>query len=56
MAKHVLHERHDRYELSDVQETKILRMRSGQQTHHVKNERPKVRVCPVLQVARSNTR
>jgi hypothetical protein len=53
MANHVLHERHDRYELSDVQETKILHMRHGQQTNHVKNEKPKVRVCSVPLVLRS---
>jgi hypothetical protein len=53
MANHVLHERHDRYELSDVQETKILHMRNGQQTHHAKNEKPKVRVCSVLRLVRS---
>jgi hypothetical protein len=44
MADHALHERHDRYELADVQGTKVLRMHHGQQTSHVKNEKTKVRV------------
>lgn len=50
MASHGLHERNDRYGLADVQGTKFLHMRHGQQTNHAKNEKTKVRVCFALQV------
>lgn len=48
MANDVVHERHDRYELGELQETKFLHMRHSQQTNHVKNEKTKVRVCFAL--------
>ena len=53
MANNVVHERNDRYELGDLQETKILHMRHGQQTNHVKNEKTKVRVCFASQAVHS---
>ena len=51
MAIHELHERADRYELSDVHAKDLLRMRQGQRTTHVKHEETKVRVCYVSEVA-----
>jgi hypothetical protein len=51
MASHVPHERHDRYEMADVQETKFLHMHHRQQTNNGKNEKTKVRVCFGFQVS-----
>lgn len=49
MVNHELHERDDRYELADVQRTKFLHVRDGQQANNTKNEKTKVRVCFALQ-------
>jgi hypothetical protein len=49
MANNDVLERHDRYELGDVKETK----RHGQQTIHAKNEKTTVRVGFVFQTVDS---